>query len=93
MDVMMDQVVGAVVQAQVHATLAKGIAMLILTALEIWNVALTIVTWAWDLRLDMIAAIEVRTIYTYTSRLVSCLDIVCCSAQKITDIWNENTYL
>ena len=32
---MMDQVVGAVVQAQVHATLAKGIAMLILTALEI----------------------------------------------------------
>ena len=35
MDVMTDRVVGTVVQAQVHATLAKGIAMLILTALAI----------------------------------------------------------
>ena len=88
MDVMTDRVVGAVVQAQDHAALAKGIAMLILTALAIWNVALTIVTWAWDLRLDMIVAIEVRTI-----KIVSFLDIVCCSAQKITDIWNKNTYI
>jgi hypothetical protein len=35
MDVMMDPVVGAVVQAQVHATLVKAIVMLILTALAI----------------------------------------------------------
>ena len=35
MDVMMDPVVGAVVQAQVHATLVKAIVILILTALAI----------------------------------------------------------
>ena len=62
MDVMMDQVVGAVVPALTNAILVKEIAMLILTALEIWNVALTIVTWAWDLHLDMIVAIGVRTV-------------------------------
>ena len=84
MDVMMDQVVGAVVPALTNAILVKEIAMLILTALAIWNVALTIVTWAWDLHLDMIVASEVRTV-----KIVSFLDIVCCSAQKITDIWKK----
>jgi hypothetical protein len=54
-------VVGAVVQAQVHATLVKAIVMLILTALAIWNVALIIVTWAWALRLDTIVVVKVRT--------------------------------
>ena len=57
MDVMTGQVVGAVVPTLTNVTLVKEIAMLILTALEIWNVALTIVTWTWDLHLDMIVAV------------------------------------